>query len=314
MMMNISSSRSAVIAGTILCTLIATTTALADLLVASYSGRNVLRYDSQTGAFIDELISANDQGLGGARIGLALGPDGLLYVSGGAGIGRYEPNTGNFIDVLVSPITYGYSGGIFGPDGDYYVGNYWYSNVRCFDGKTMADLGVFASDSNLIDAISLTFGPNGDLYVSSFVTDQVMRFNGQTGAYVSSISAGSALDGPWGLAFGSDDNLYVSSFNSDTVLRFNIDGTFQGVFANGGGLDGPRDLKFGPDGNLYVVSTATKSILRYNGTTGAFIDEFVTSGSGGLVDPKHILFIVPEPTSLALWTLCGITLLRRTRR
>ena len=32
----------------------------------------------------------------------------------------------------------------------------------------------------------------------------------------------------------------------------------------------------GRDGNLYVASSGLKSILRYDGTTGAFIDTFVT--------------------------------------
>ena len=32
------------------------------------------------------------------------------------------------------------------------------------------------------------------------------------------------------------------------------------------------------------------SVLRYNGTTGAFIDQFVTPGSGGLVGPTFLVF------------------------
>ena len=59
------------------------------------------------------------------------------------------------------------------------------------------------------------------------------------------------------------------------------------------GLDNPRGLKFGPDGNLYVASRGTDSILRFDGATGAFIDEFVASGSGGLNDP-HFLAFTPQ--------------------
>ncbi|MCP4783031.1 MAG: protein kinase [Fuerstiella sp.] len=49
-------------------------------------------------------------------------------------------------------------------------------------------------------------------------------------------------------------------------------------------------LSFGPDGNLYVASINTDSILRYNGTTGAFLDTFVPTGSGGLDNPIGMLF------------------------
>ncbi len=41
---------------------------------------------------------------------------------------------------------------------------------------------------------------------------------------------------------------------------------------------------------LLVSSVNTDNVLRYNETTGAFIDEFVTAGSGGLVDPRDMNF------------------------
>ncbi len=47
---------------------------------------------------------------------------------------------------------------------------------------------------------------------------------------------------------------------------------------------------FGPDGNLYVASYATSSVLEYNGTTGAFIQSFVPSNAGGLVNPEGMVF------------------------
>src|SRR5207248_2976388 len=50
------------------------------------------------------------------------------------------------------------------------------------------------------------------------------------------------------------------------------------------------DLVFGPDGNLYVVSHDNNSVLRYNGATGAFINAFVASGSGGLNAPFYLAF------------------------
>jgi hypothetical protein len=63
-----------------------------------------------------------------------------------------------------------------------------------------------------------------------------------------------------------------------------------------GGLLLPRDSVFGPDGNsdgaqdLYVASRDSDAILRYDGVTGAFLDTFVPSGSGGLDSPSSLVF------------------------
>jgi len=57
-----------------------------------------------------------------------------------------------------------------------------------------------------------------------------------------------------------------------------------------GGLSQPLGLVFRPDGNLYVASNITDEVLRYNGTTGAFIDVFVSAFSGGLNGPQDPVF------------------------
>jgi hypothetical protein len=53
-------------------------------------------------------------------------------------------------------------------------------------------------------------------------------------------------------------------------------------------------MVFGPDGNLYVIATDQSEVLRFQGPTGktpgAFIDTFVTSGSGGLHIPLSLAF------------------------
>src|SRR3990170_1183036 len=41
---------------------------------------------------------------------------------------------------------------------------------------------------------------------------------------------------------------------------------------------------------LFVTSFNSNEVLRYDGTTGAFIDAFVTAGSGGLDVPVGLVF------------------------
>jgi DNA-binding beta-propeller fold protein YncE len=40
----------------------------------------------------------------------------------------------------------------------------------------------------------------------------------------------------------------------------------------------------------YVSSSFTNQVLRYNGTTGAFIDDFVPQASGDLFAPAGLVF------------------------
>src|SRR5262249_10498288 len=68
-------------------------------------------------------------------------------------------------------------------------------------------------------------------------------------------------------------------------------GEFIDEFAIGGPLNVPGSITFGPqDGNLYVTSQITNSVVRYDSRTGAFVDEFVKAGDGGLVLPTALLF------------------------
>ena len=141
---------------------------------------------------------------------------------------------------------------------------------------------------------------HADMFVASGSgsSSAVLRFN-DSGSFLDTfVGAGNNLDSPRGLAFGPDGNLYISNGQNSNIQRYNgLTGAYIDTFVatGSGGLLFPEELIFRPDGYLYVEDfgdegVANGQILRYNATTGVFVDTFVTSGSGGLVNPDDIRF------------------------
>jgi hypothetical protein len=107
------------------------------LLVSSFGGSDVQRYDGTTGAFIDEFIPPGSGGLNGAhKVGLGNNVNILVSSTEGHAVLNYDSATGAFLGQFV---TTG-SGGInrphtwtFGPDGNLYVSdNVGGGSIGCF--------------------------------------------------------------------------------------------------------------------------------------------------------------------------------------
>jgi DNA-binding beta-propeller fold protein YncE len=130
----------------------------AELFVSSFGRNEVLRYNGDTGAFVDAFVQGVSDRLDDPT-GLVFGPDGNLYVSsfGTDQVLRFDGTTGAFLDAFVR-----------------------------------------AGGGGLDNPIGLVFGPDGNLYVSSRGTEQVLRFDGTTGAFLDAfVRAGSGgLDDP----------------------------------------------------------------------------------------------------------------------
>lgn len=267
-----------------------------DLLVSSSNSNEVLRYDGTTGAFLGVFASAGNLD---APNGLAVGPDGNVYVSGGKSdnVLCYDGQSGALIGEFVSPQSGGLDfphGLTFGPDDHLYVAGAGSDAVLRYNGVTGASMGVFASSPELSRPADLVFGPDGHLYVGSRDNASILRYDGLKGDFMDTFvpSGSGGLNSVLGLVFGPDDNLYVTSSDNNRVLRYDgRSGDFMDEFVSeqSGQLNFPVGLVFGPDDHLYVASTVNSNVQHYNGQTGMFINVF-TDG-GGLAAPTYLIFI-----------------------
>jgi streptogramin lyase len=193
--------------------------------VACEYSNEVLRFDGTTGAFLSTLVSPGSGGLTAPK-GMAVGPDGNLYVSnnGSNDIIRFDGTTGASLGVFVAAG----SGGLSNPQ-------------------------------------QLTFDSAGTyLYVASSGSNQILKYNASTGAYVG-VAASSGLSSPESVQFGPDGLMYVGSFGNNRILRFNSSGTYVDDYvpAGSGGMAGPIRMVFGADGDLYVTATGPKPVYNH---------------------------------------------------
>src|SRR5262245_46922735 len=178
------------------------------------------------------------------------------------------------------------------------------------------DAVVPKGSGGLSQPFAVLYGPHDhNLYVSSGfgagrgLEKAVLRYDGATGAFLGPFVDSTHLTSPRGIIFGPDGNLYVADGKGDTngneindgrIVRYNgVTGAFIDEFvpiSGNGGMSHPSCLVFGPSVedpsrlDLYVSSAYTNSVLRFEGTTGAFLGEFVASGSGGLNHPGSLVF------------------------
>ncbi len=195
---------------------------------------SVLRFDGQTGAFIDTFAILPDM-VWPAEINFN---GGLLYVSdfslGGTGrVSRFDSN-GNFVDHFATGVL-GADGTSWDSNGDMLVSSFFDSSIKKYDGQTGAFLGNFVGPGvgGLNGPLDNLILASGELLVSSFNNGRIKRYDAN-GNYIDDPITG--LQGPQGLQIGLDGNLYVGDFAAGQIGRYDpTTFAFLGNFANANG-------------------------------------------------------------------------------
>lgn len=312
-------------------------TALGDFFYAGYNSSGITRVDERTGEVIQVFATTSGDGFDDFR-GLAMGPDGLLYVSafdenaarfGRWGVFRFDPSDGTYVDTFID--TGPLDGIAFDSQGDLYAVRSWSGSLIQFDGSSGETLRtVLAGDEFQNGVGSFAVGPGGELFASTDLS-KLARYDLDTGERIGPIVDLEQLGLPGyrfdQMAFGPDGKLYatynyhrrdqvqdggIMTFDADTgeLLGTLVDDLPAFGAANGGALG----LAFGPTGDLYVGSRYAEAILRLDSSTFQVSDQLPLSG--GTRSATFIAFVpVPEPAMLsALLGLVGGILVWRRRR
>jgi len=254
----------------------------ADFFVANTNNNAIVNFDPTTGIISD------------------------AFTPGQSSILRYD-NAGNFLGTFV-PAGTGQdnisvaTGITFGPDGNLYATDFANNNVKEFNGTTGAYIKTLipSGSGGLVRPEDLVFD-QGKIYVSQLEGGGVNVYDATTGAFIKSIattvpgtttSLAAAV-----LTVDSSGNLYIGSvFHDSRVLRYNPSTDALDTFiAPGSAQPVPGGMTFGSDGNFYngdflPSSIGPNSIAKYNGTTGAFLSDFVANGSSTLSEAARLTF------------------------
>ncbi|MEN8144181.1 MAG: NHL repeat-containing protein [Gemmatimonadota bacterium] len=187
---------------------------------ANLKANTVSVHDLATGQPAEYQVEPNAGGLS-APTGVAIGPDGLLYVSssGTDQILRYDPDTGGFLDVftdderLAGPFSLA-----FAADGSLFVSSGRANVVLRVDGESGQVLGVAATDTLMKVPIGLAVQGDSLLHVASAGSNAILTFALKTGVLLHG-TASDDLKFPSDVALGPDGALYVSSAFDGKLVR-----------------------------------------------------------------------------------------------
>lgn len=132
-----------------------------------------------------------------------------------------------------------------------------------------------------------------EMLVCGFSSNKVYRYN-MSGGLIGTLDTAGNLSGPLCARMGPDGKIYVASEGNNRIVRFSAStGAYIDDFINDAALDSPTGITWDKSGNAYVASFNGSKVRKYN-SSGGFVSDFVTAGSGGLSGADNGIAFGPD--------------------
>jgi hypothetical protein len=260
--------------------------------VVSAGSDNILRYNSQTGAFIASLLEVPTGGFS-FRSEAILSNAQQLYFIAFSDVLAFDRQTNTVRPVIDrSILSTNFPVHLaFQDEATLLVNNgLGTSHIESF---ILSTSGNQRGDSTSDPAVWRDSVVSGNrLIVAERSTNSLLSISLDNLTATPQVLSTQGLNKPEYLAVDSNDNIYVTNAGSKDLSQFDSNGNFLGVIVNAGsgGLGQPSCLTIGPDDHIYVCSGDTDQVLKYDGSSGAFLNVFVETAAGGLNQPVSLVF------------------------
>jgi hypothetical protein len=260
--------------------------------VVSAGSDNVLRYNSQTGAFIATLLEVPPGGFS-FRSDAVLSNAQQLYFIAFSDVLAFDRQANTVIPVIDRTLlSTNFPAHLAFQDNNTLLVNNGLGTSHIESFSLLAS-GNQKGNTTSNSAVWRDFVVTGNrLIVAERNTNRLLSFNLENLTAAPQIFSTQGLDKPEHLAVDNNANIYVTNAGSKDLSQFDNNGNFLGRFVNAGsgGLGQPSCLTMGPEGNIYICSSDTGQVLKYDGRSGAFLNVFVETGAGGLNQPVSLVF------------------------
>jgi WD40 repeat protein len=274
----------------------AATGSIGDLYVTSDASNLVRAYDGTSGLLLG-VFTPSVNAIGQLGIHFGATNDRVLVGSFGGGVDEFVASTGAYIKTY-SPGGGVQWAGVYGPNGNVYIGSWNTNDVREYDVNTGAFVSVLTT---ITEPADMEYGPSGHLYICSYGAAMVKAVHPVSGApyVVWNLPVGRAND----VAFLSGGRVLVTAMGPNLTYVYGPPPALITTFA-GTGWARPHGIEISPHtGNILAVDGVTTQVHEFDPTTYAELNaNFLVPNPGDkIVDLDFRPESEPTPADRTTW-------------